>query len=94
MAEESGVRMRINKRAFEQYYELALKKHGSQRRVASEVGVTHTLIGQILRSKHKTHVNLATAVSFEKVFGAPSQIIFMPEVLPATGNKEPTGRAA
>ena len=94
MAEESGVRMRINKRAFEQYYNIALKKHGSQRRVASEVGITHTLIGQILRRRSKTHVNLDTAIRFEEVFGAPPQIIFMPEVIPITGNETGHRRAA
>lgn len=86
MAEEAGVRMRINKRAFEQYYNVALKRLGSQRRVAAEAGVTHTLIGQILRKQTKTHVNLDTAIRFEAVFGAPPQIVFMPEVFPVTGN--------
>lgn len=85
---ESGVRMRINKRAFEQYYTIAVKKLGSQRRVAAEVGVTHTLIGQILKQRTKTHVNLSTAKNFEAVFGAPPEIIFVPEVLPVTGSRE------
>ncbi|GAB3191989.1 helix-turn-helix domain-containing protein [Nesterenkonia suensis] len=88
MSNDGAVRMRINKRAFEQYYSLALKKHGSQRRVAEAVGVTHTLIGQIINQRNKTHVNLTTAVRFEEVFGAPSQIIFMPEVFPVTGKQE------
>lgn len=86
MAEDSGVRMRINKRAFEQYYEIALEKLGSQRKVAEAAGVTHTLIGHILRDRNKTHVNLKTASGFESTFGAPPQIIFLPEVLPLTGN--------
>lgn len=86
MAEDAGVRMRINKRTFGQYYKVALKRLGSQRRVAAEVGVTHTLIGQILNRRSKTHVNLDTAIRFESVFGAPPQIIFLPEVLPITGS--------
>lgn len=88
MSEEAGVRMRINKRAFEQYYTLAHKKFGSQRRVAAEAGVTHPLIGQILNNPRKTHVNLDTAIRFQEVFGAPPQIIFMPEVSPITGNQK------
>ena len=83
---EPGVRMRINKRVFEQYYKIALKDHGSQRKVAEAAGVTHTLIGHILRDRHKTHVNLQTAIGFESAFDAPKQVIFMPEVLPLTGN--------
>lgn len=86
MTEDSRVRMRINKPAFAQYYTIAERKLGSQRKVAAAAGVTHPLIGQILKNKHKTHVNLDTALRFEQVFGAPSQIVFMPEVSPVTSN--------
>jgi len=78
--------MRINKRVFTQYYVLAEKKYGSQRKVAAAANVTHTLIGQILNKRTKTHVNLDTALRFEEVFGAPPQIIFMPELSPITSN--------
>lgn len=85
MTEESPIRFRINKRGFREYYKIALRKYGSQRRIAREVGVSHTLIGKILDDRHKTHVNLDTALRFEEFFSAPSNILFVPEAVPVTG---------
>lgn len=71
------VAMRINRQAFRQYF----KASGmSQRDFAKEVGVSHTLIGQILKDDRKTHVRIETAKAMEKVFDVPSSIVFTPEV--------------
>lgn len=92
--QDAGARTRINKRAFEQYYKIALKRHGSQRRVAAEAGVSHTLIGQILNQRHKTHVNPETAAAFERVFDVPGQIVFMPELSRVTRKPDDVTRTA
>lgn len=85
---DPAVKMRINRRAFQQYYDIALRKSGSRRRVAIEVGVSHTLIHQILTRKNKTHVNLDTADRFETYFGAPRGIVFVPEVFEVGANTQ------
>lgn len=92
MISDPAVKMRINKRVFQQYFDVALRKHGSLRRVAKEVGVSHALVGQILNTRTKTHVNLDTADRFEVFFGAPSGVIFMPELLSVERNE--SARAA
>lgn len=85
---DPAVKMRINRRAFQQYYDIALEEQGSRRRIASQVGVSHTLVHNILSKQSKTHVNLDTANRFEKFFGAPKGIIFTPEVFGGVGNKQ------
>lgn len=84
---DAAVKLRINRRAFEQYYNVALRKHGSRRRIAQGVGVSHTLIYNILTRRDKTHVNLDTADRFEEFFEAPRGIIFVPEVAGVGGDR-------
>lgn len=88
------VKMRINRRAFQQYYDIALRKHGSRRRIANHVGVSHTLVYNILSKANKTHVNLDTADRFEEFFGAPKGIVFVPEVFEAGANTQTSKAAA
>ena len=83
---EPAVKMRINRRVFEQYYDVAKAEYGSTRAIAREVGVSNTLIHQILDRPNKTHVNLATAKRFERFFKAPANIVFMPEVFDVEAN--------
>lgn len=92
--EDQTVKARVNKKAFIQYYEMALSKHGSQRRIAEAVGVSHTLIGQLLRDPRKRYVNISTAANFERVFGAPKEIVFLPELVPSTSTRNRAHKAA
>lgn len=91
---DPAVKMRINRRAFRQYYDVALRKYGSTRRIAERVGVSHTLVHNILGKPSKTHVNLDTADRFEEFFGAPRGIVFVPEVFEVSTNEQTRKAAA
>lgn len=90
---DPAVKMRINRRVFQQYLDVALRKHGSVRRIANHVGVSHTLVHQIANKRGKTHVNLDTACRFEEFFESPRGIIFTPELLVAAHNTTTTAAA-
>lgn len=75
--------MRVNKTAFAQYYRRSKK---SLRALAEEVGVSHTLVHQLLTNPNKRHVNMDTAAKFEEVFEAPREVIFFAEVYGVQAN--------
>lgn len=77
------VAMRINRQGFRAYLDAAGM---SQREFAKSAGVSHTLVQQILKDEKKTHVQVATARRMEKVFKAPENILFLPEVFTVTVN--------
>lgn len=77
MAQNSPVLMRVNKTAFEQYYS---RTGLSLRSLAREVGVSHTLIHQLLTNPDKRYVSLENAAKFEDVFHAPRETVFFAEL--------------
>lgn len=83
MNRDQRVGARINRVAITQYMDMF---EGSERALAKKVGVSHTLVQQVLRDPSKRWVNLATAKKFEKALGAPSNIIFLPELLANSSN--------
>lgn len=78
---QDRVRCRINRTAYMQYMKRAREINGwSERELARQANVSHTLLQSIRRDRAKRYVDLDTAGRIEQAFGAPGNLIFLPEV--------------
>ena len=75
------VKCRINRTAYSQYFKRARDVNGwSERELARQANMSHTLLQAIRRDKGKKFVDLETAQRIEMAFGAPANLIFLPVV--------------
>lgn len=91
------IRYRVNHRLFMQYYrqnqkDLVTGRKKSERRMAAEIGVSHTQLqdlrkGKDTRGKAKTHVNLATARLIEHGWHIPEDVAFVPDLVDGMSTK-------
>lgn len=94
MMDSQRAMMKLNRGPYRQYLQSQVERYGSQRAVARKTGVSHTTLQRLRDGRDGMTVNVITAQKIEHAFGCPTEIIFLPILLPVTGNAEHEGAVA
>lgn len=86
MMDSQRAMMKLNRGPYRQFLQSQVAIAGSERAVARKAGISHTTLQRLRDGRDGMTVNVITAQKIEVAFGCPPGIIFLPMVLPGTGN--------